>query len=251
MPLPNLEKMVPTFPVTIPSTQQVVTFRPFLVKEEKILLIALEANDEKAMLDAVIQVVSACTIGPGLKMDTLSNFDLEFIFLQLRARSVNEVVELSYKCHNTVEHNGKEVSCDNIVKLALKLDDIQVKFNPEHSKQILLTDTMGINMRYPTYKMEKVVVADKKDNKAGNNISETFNRIAMCVESVFDDQSVYTNFTTKEISEWIEKLSQSQFLKLQDFFETMPKLEHDVPFSCPKCGYEETLHLEGLASFFV
>ena len=249
MSLPNLEKMVPTFPVTIPSTQQVVTFRPFLVKEEKILLIALEANDEKAMLDAVLQVVSACAIGP-LKLDSLANFDLEYIFLQLRARSVNEVIELAYKCHNQIAKDGAPPgSCDNIVKLKINLDEIKVHFNPEHSKQVFLTETLGVNMRYPNFKMEKSVANAGAENKT--NITEIFQRIAMCIESVFDSESVYSNFTIKEVSDWIEKLSQVQFLKLQAFFETMPKLEHDVQFKCPKCEYEEILHLEGLASFFV
>src|ERR1035437_6148054 len=114
MPLPNLGKMVPTFPITIPSTQQVVTFRPFLVKEEKILLIALEADDEKVILDAVLQVVAACALG-SIKLESLANFDLEYIFLQLRARSINESIELAYKCHNIVEmQNEKPVSCNNI-----------------------------------------------------------------------------------------------------------------------------------------
>jgi hypothetical protein len=244
MPLPNLEKMVPTFPVTIPSTQQIVTFRPFLVKEEKILLIALEANDEKAMLDAVIQVVMACAIGP-LKVETLANFDLEYIFLQLRARSINEVIELAYKCHNQVAKNeGSLGSCDNIVKLKINFDEIKVQFNPNHKKQIFLTETMGVNMRYPNLKTENFKGKDK-------GITEILQQVATCIESVFDSTSVYTNFTTKEISEWIEKLTQIQFLKIQEFFDTMPVLAHDALFHCPKCDYQETIHIEGLASFFV
>jgi len=238
--------MVPTFSITIPSTQQVVTFRPFLVKEEKILLIALEANDEKTMLDAIIQVVNACAIGP-LKLESLANFDLEYIFLQLRARSINDVVELAYRCHNPVDKgDGKKGSCDNIVKIPLNLDSIQVSFNPEHKKQIFLTETMGVNMRYPNYKMEKFTGDDQK-----TNISEVLKRVAMCVESVFDSESVYTGFTAQEISEWIEKLTQAQFIKIQQFFDTMPVLAHDAQFHCPKCDYQEIIHIEGLASFFV
>ena len=240
MPLPNLEKMVPTFLVTIPSTQQVVTFRPFLVKEEKILLIALEANDEKAMLDAVLQVVSACAIGP-LKLESLANFDIEYIFLQLRARSIN-------KCHNQiVKDDGSPASCNNIVKISINLDAIQVNFDPDHKKQIFLTETMGVNMRYPNYKMENF----GRTKEERSNITEVLQRIAMCVESVFDSESVFTGFTTKEISEWIEKLTQQQFVKIQEFFETMPVLAYDVLFHCPKCDYQETIHVEGLASFFV
>jgi hypothetical protein len=245
MPLPNLEKMVPTFSMTIPSTQQVVTFRPFLVKEEKILLIALEANDEKAMLDAVLQVVSGCAIGP-LKPDSLANFDIEYIFLQLRSHSINDSIDLSYRCHNKVaKTGGPPGSCDNIVKIPVNLNSIQIKFNPEHKKQIFLTETMGVNMRYPNYKMEKI------GDNVSSNISEVLKRIAMCIESVFDDKSVYTGFSVQEISEWIEKLTQAQFVKIQEFFSTMPVLAHDALFHCPKCDYQETIHVEGLASFFV
>jgi hypothetical protein len=260
MPLPNLEKMVPTFQVTIPSTQQVVTFRPFLVKEEKILLIALEADEEKAMLDAVIQMITSCAVSP-LKVDTLASFDLEYIFLQLRTRSVNEVAELAYRCHSLVtltpaefeeryhrgprENDNMKVSCDHIVKLPINLDTIQVQFNPNHKKQIFLTDTMGVNMRYPNYKM-----GNFSSDESGN-INEILQRISMCIESVFDSESVYTGFTTKEIAEWIEKLTQTQFLKLEEFFDTMPVLAHDVLFHCPSCDYQETIRIEGLASFFV
>ena len=261
MPLPNLEKMVPTFQVTIPSTKEEATFRPFLVKEEKLLLIALESNDEKAMLDAIVQAVKSCAISP-IKVETLANFDLEYIFLQLRARSINEVIELSYKCHNEVAVSPEEftkrfrrtpdegeplvASCDHVVNVKINLDNIFVTENPTHTKQIFLTETMGLNMRYPNYKTVKFAAG----KEVGGGIQETLQSIAMCVESVFDAQSVYTNFTPKEIQEWVEKLTQVQFEKIQEFFETMPKLEANIPFHCPRCDYKDTIHLEGLASFF-
>jgi hypothetical protein len=255
MPLPNLEKMVPYFQVTIPSTGNEVTFRPFLVKEEKLLLMALETNEEKAMLDAVLNVISACAMSP-LKLDALSNFDLEYIFLQLRARSINEIVELSYKCHNKVSKADLKktdvaadrqlpvplLPCGNIVKVKINLDEVKVQFEPDHKRQIFLTDTLGVNMRYPNHKTKLPVGVP--------SVLETLQSIAACIESVFDSESVYTNFTVKEIQEWIEKLTQPQFLKIQQFFETMPVLAHDIDFQCPKCGYQETIRLEGLASFF-
>jgi hypothetical protein len=262
MPLPNLEKMVPSFKVTIPSSGKEVTFRPFLVKEEKLLLIALEASEEKAMLEAMVEVIKSCALTP-LKIDTLANFDLEYIFLQLRARSVNEVIELSYKCHNRVNLTHEDFvrrfhrepkegdpvvgSCDHIVRITLNLDDVKVQFNENHTKQIFLTETMGVNMRYPNHKMAKFT----SDNNEPISITDALQRIAMCVESVFDEESVYTNFTTKEIAEWIDKLTQAQFLKIQEFFETIPKLAHDIRFECNKCGYTETIKIEGLANFFV
>ena len=262
MPLPNIDKMVPTFVLTIPSSGKEVTFRPFLVKEEKLLLIALEAGEEKAMLDAMLEVIKSCALTP-IKIDTLANFDLEYIFLQLRARSVNEVIELSYKCRNEVnitteefqrmfrrdpkEGDPTKVPCDHIVKCFVNLDSVKVQFNENHTKQIFLTETMGVNMKYPNYKVSKFTT----DSADSLSITEALQRIAMCIESVFDDQSVYTNFTPKDITEWIDKLTQTQFLKIQEFFETIPKLAHDIPFSCPKCGYSEIIHVEGLANFFV
>ena len=268
MPLPNLEKIVPQFEITIPSTKQAVKFRPFLVKEEKLLLIAMEAEDERAMLDAVMQVVVACAITP-LRVEDLANFDLEYIFLQLRARSVDNNVVLSYRCHNQIElapedvekrfrSRNKEaqlpegpvmVSCDNVVKISINLDDVEVQFKEGHKTQIFLTETLGVNMKYPNYKMAKQLVQNRMNKK--ESVTDALAAVGMCVASVFDDQSVYTNFTTKEMTEWIESLTQAQFMKLQtEFFESMPKLAHDVEFSCPKCGYQEPLHIEGLPSFF-
>jgi hypothetical protein len=270
MPLPNLEKMVPHFEITIPSTGKPVTFRPFLVKEEKILLIALEGGEEKAMLDAIVQVIAACAVTQ-LKIDTLANFDLEYIFLQLRAHSVNEVVELTYRCHNLVELRPEDIerhawntreekaqaieqfkkgetvvgSCDSTVKIKINVDDVKVQFNDEHKKQIFLTPTMGVNMRYPNYKMAKTLLGKERET-----VSDNIQSLAMCIESVFDEESVYTNFTPKEIQEWVEKLTQTQFVSLQTFFETMPKLAHDFEFHCPVCDYKEQIHIEGLPSFF-
>lgn len=271
MPLPNLEKMVPHFKIIIPSTKKEVTFRPFLVKEEKILLLALEGGDEKVMLDAIIQVISSCAVTE-IKPDTLANFDIEYIFLQLRARSVNEIVELNYRCHNSVQlllledverhswnaleekvqavekfKRGEQVyaSCNHLVKIKINVDDVKVQFNDEHKRQIYLTPTMGINMRYPNFRTARMLL-DKDKGSIANNLKI----IAMCIESVFDDVSVYTNFTLKEIEEWMEKLTQTQFANLQVFFETIPKLAHDFEFHCPMCDYKEQIHIEGLSSFF-
>jgi len=136
--------------------------------------------------------------------------------------------------------------CGNIVKIKINLDEVQVQTNPDHKKTIFLTDTMGINMRYPNFKMAKQMLTGREDS-----IDDIIRSITLCVESVFDDSSVYTNFQAKEIQDWIERLTQTQFAKIQEFFETMPKLAHDAQFNCTKCGYQENLHLEGLPTFFV
>jgi hypothetical protein len=269
MPLPNLEKIVPHFEIIIPSTGQGIQFRPFLVKEEKLLLIALEGEDERQMLDAIVQVVTSCALSP-IKVEELANFDLEFIFLQLRSRSVDSNVELSYRCHNKVTLTPEEAEkrrifkksnddpdapiiadCDHVVKVKINLDDVRIQFNEDHQKQIFLTETLGVNMRYPNFKMARQLlratgaVVTPKDN-----VNDALITIALCIESVFDEESVYNNFTTKDIQEWVEKLTQAQFVKLQKFFESIPKLAHDTQFHCSKCGYEEPLHIEGLPSFF-
>ena len=277
MPLPSLEKIIPRFDITIPSTGDVLKFRPFLVKEEKLLLVALEDGDEKAMLDAIIQVVTSCSINP-IKVESLANFDLEYIFLQLRARSVGENVELAYKCHNKIKVTPEEIeqrfpnrsidnlikskllfkfensddvfrSCDHIDKVRLNIDEVQVKFNPNHSRQIFLTDEMGLNMRYPNTKLAKYMLTKKETNKK-EGINDILTTVAMCVESVFDAENVFTNFQPKEIQEWVEKLTQQQFSKLQLFFETIPKLTHEIEFVCHECGYKEPIILEGLPAFF-
>jgi hypothetical protein len=142
-----------------------------------------------------------------------------------------------------------------VVKIKINLDDVKVQFQPEHKTQIFLTDTLGVNMRYPNFKMAKQMLRSRDrgnttDRDRKENVNDAVMAIALCIASVFDDQSVYSNFTPKEITDWIEKLTQAQFIKLQDFFESIPKLAHDVQFHCPKCGYEEPLHIEGLPSFF-
>ena len=265
MPLPNLEQITPHFEIVIPSTNQAVQFRPFLVKEEKLLLIAVESEDEKQMLDAIVQVVAACALSP-IRVDDLANFDLEYIFLQLRSKSVDSTVVLNYRCHNLVELTPEEAekrkirrtdqmdgpimaSCDNVVKIKINLDDVKVQIDPDHKKQIFLTDTLGVNMRYPNSKMAKAMLRTGTTTRK-DNVNDALTAIGMCVESVFDDKSVYNNFTPKEIMDWIEKLTQSQFTKLQEFFESIPKLAHDTEFNCPKCGYQEPLHIQGLPSFF-
>lgn len=283
MPLPSLEKIQPQFELTIPSTEQTLMFRPFLVKEEKILLLAMESKDEKTMLDAMVQVIKSCALAP-IKVEDLASFDLEYLFLQLRAKSVHEIAELAYKCVNEIELSSDEIEkrgkrkkigsnnlldlssnnnnnnntegsssgpvfgkCENVVQMKIDLTSVKVQNHPEHTKKIMLTPTLGVSMKYPNFQMAKANLS--KNNKT-SGITDTLLTVALCIESVFDEESVYTNFQPKEIQEWIEKLTQTQFSLLQQFFETMPKLEHDVLFVCNACGYQETIHLEGLASFF-
>lgn len=271
MPLPSLEKLTPVFDIVIPSTDMSVKFRPFFVQEEKILLVALEGGDEQSIADAISQVVSVCSVSP-LKLESLANFDIEYAFLKLRAKSVGEQLYLSYLCQNQIDLSPEEAQrgqslgvrriddpnsvqeslpvrakCENQVNLTLNLNDVAVKKDPAHSKQVPLTDTLGLTMRYPNFEMAKRLA---KVKSGASSMTEAMDSIAMCVESVFDAESVYSNFSVKEIGDWLQKLTPTQFANLENFFATMPKLEHDVPFHCAKCGYKSTVHLEGLSDFF-
>lgn len=248
MPLPLIA--TPTYELTLPSNGETVKFRPFLVKEEKILLMALQGQDEKEMLEAIKQTVQACAVSK-INADVLPTFDLEWFFLKLRAKSVNEVVDLAYRCRNKVtkELNGAptEATCGNVVKYQVKIEDIKIKTDPAHSKQIKLSDTLGINMKYPTFQLAKKMTGRPEGKE---DVNETLEAVAACVESVWDADNIYDQFTAKEIVAFLESMTQSQFRLIQGFLETMPKLEHDFTFTCGKCGYSDTVHLEGLASFF-
>jgi DNA-directed RNA polymerase subunit M/transcription elongation factor TFIIS len=250
MPLPNLVKQIPQFDIVIPSTQQPHKFRQFLVREEKLLLVALEDGDDLATQNAVIQIVNNCAVSP-IKAEELANFDIEYIFMQLRAKSVDNFATLNYKCHNKVNVNAGTDNapawddCSNIVQIKIDLNDVKVTFPDGHTKQIMLSPTMGVNMRYPNHKMAKFIANQGKSE-------DIFAAIALCVESVFDEESVYTNFSMKEVEEWLGDLTQQQFIKVQEqFFDTMPVLKHSVVFNCRKCGYQEPIVIEGFSSFFV
>jgi transcriptional regulator with GAF, ATPase, and Fis domain len=279
MPLPSLEQSLPQFEIVIPSTGISSVFRPFLVKEEKLLLLAMEEDDERRVLDTIVQVLKACSLN-SLNVEALANFDLEYIFLQLRARSVDSKTELRYKCHNMVEISEEEakeravkkqsslpwakrkkdtdepldlemiIECGSIVTIPIDLDEVKVQFNPEHQKQIMLTETLGVTMKYPNVTIAKAMIRTKDASKKDTTVNDALSTIAMSIETVFDETQVYTSFSQKEMLTWIESLTQGQFAKMQQFFETAPKLAHDVDFICAQCGYTEKLHLEGLATFF-
>lgn len=262
MPLPSLAKITPNFEVVIPSTEQPAKFRSFLVKEEQILLQAQESKDEATVIDAISQIVTQCAMSP-LDVDGLAGFDIEYLFLKLRSRSVGEIVDLHYRCQQNVDLTPEQVKarkirsingsdpvrgkCDTPVVIQLNLNDVQVVRNPAHTRKIFFTESLGVTMRYPDLKMAK---AEAKKSKGANNSARTLETIAACVESIWDESTVYSNFTIPEMVQWIQDLPQGQFTKIQQFFETMPTLAHDVPFHCPSCGYNSTIHLRGLESFF-
>lgn len=228
---------VPTYELTIPSTKQKVKYRPFLVKEEKALLIAQQSEDAKTMFETLKSIIKACTFNK-LDVDKLAIFDVEFIFCQLRAKSVGENTELVFNCLECNDPKGK-------IRIDIDLTKLEVQFNPEHKANIDLYDDVGIKMKYPGIEML---------NKL-KNIDDTdiiFDVITDCIDSIYTTDEVFAakDQSKEELIEFIENLTQEQFVKIQNFFETMPKLEKQLEFDCPNCGYHHKQTLQGLDSFF-
>jgi len=238
MPLPKIS--TPTYELEIPSSKKIVKYRPFLVKEEKVLIIAMESEDTKQIASAVKTVISSCILTKGVKVDELSTFDIEYIFLNVRGKSVGEDVEVLITCPD-----------DNVtqVPVLINLDDIQIQIAEDHTRDIKLDDTLTLRMKYPS--MDEFI----KTNFGSNGqigITETFDLIASCVEQIFSEEESWTasDCTKKELSEFIEQLSSKQFKQIEKFFDTMPKLSHKIKIRNPKTEVESEVVLEGLASFF-
>lgn len=232
MALPALSS--PEFITEIPSTKQKIKFRPFLVREEKILYMALEGKDNSEILNAVITVLSNCILTPNIDISKLATFDIEYLFLQLRGKSVGESIEI------ILRHTDSE--CKESVNVAVNLDDIKVQGEISDGK-IMLTDDVGIKLKYPhaedLTRIERVA--------EGRNV---FDSIAYIVDYIYDKETVYNDYSIEEISEWLEQLNQEQFNKIINFMNNMPKLSHTIEWTCNACGEKETIVLEGLQSFF-
>ena len=235
MALPKLQ--TPTYELNLPSSNAVVKFRPFLVKEEKILMMAQEAGDTNSMMNGVKQIIENCIISPSdMKMDTMPMFDLEFIFLKLRSKSVGENVKVGLGCDE----------CDATTQVDINLDEVKVDKPKDHDPKIMLNDQIGITMKYP-----KVETMEGLGEIGG--IEEGFSVIKRCVETIFTtDGEVHElrDATEKESDEFFESLTSDQFQKVRDFFDSMPKLSHEVKFKCTGCKKENKRTLEGMASFF-
>ena len=239
MPLPKLK--VPTYTLKLPSTGKVIKFRPFLVKEEKILMMAAESEDQVAILNAVKQIANNCLFGQ-LDIDNLPIFDLEYIFLRIRAKSVGEEVTFNYRHIDGI--NNKKEECSHVQEIKLNLEEVEVEQNPLHEKNIKLTDTIGLVLSYPKMTMMEGVDL--------SNAQEGFELIAKSIEMIYDGDKTYetTDYSEQEMDDFLSSLTQEQFLKITHFFETMPKLRHTFQYKCDKCEQEETVTIEGLESFF-
>jgi hypothetical protein len=234
----NLPMLVtPTYVDVIPSTKQKVEYRPFLVKEEKILLMALEGNDREEIIRTVEQIFNNCIKTEGIDFKNLASFDFEYLMLKLRSKSVGEVVELNFR------HN--EDDCGELNSVEVNLDDIEVKFNDDHKDIVMITDEVGVKMKYPT-----IVSIESIDLEEENNIKNVFDIFVNSIDYVFDKDNVYSDYSKEDLIEFVENLNQAQFDKISNFFETMPKLKHEIKFKCKKCEKEVTTEVQGLQSFF-
>ena len=237
MPLPKIA--IPTYELVIPSTKKKVKYRPFLVKEEKVLIMAMESEDTTMIANAVKDVISSCITTRGVKVDELATFDIEYLFLNIRGKSVGEQVEVLITCPD-----------DGTTKVPtlIDLDEIQIQEDENHSKDIKLDDSLTLRMRYPS--MKEFI----KNNFAVNDISvdDTFDIVTSCIEQVYNEEESWSakDCTKKELKEFAEQLSSKQFKEIETFFETMPKLSHTITVSNPNTGKDNTIVLEGLASFF-
>ena len=232
MTLPKI--VTPTYELEIPSSKEKITYRPFLVKEEKILLLAQEAEKDSEMLLALKQIINNCTYEK-VEVEKLPMFDLEYIFLQIRAKSVGEVVDLKLLC----EDDG-----ETYADVQVNLDEVDVEFTEGHSNSIQLTDEVGIIMSYPQINM--------MDLSSDSGTENVFGIIKNSINQITEGETVYerADFTEKDINEFLDSLTTGNFELIQEFFETMPRLRHEVKFKNPKTKKQNKITLEGLNSFF-
>jgi hypothetical protein len=242
--LPKLD--VPIYTVNLISTGKPIRFRPFLVKEQKLFLMAAESTDGNEMVGVIRQVLRNCVLDE-MDIDSLPTFDLEYLFMNLRARSVEEIVDLRYKCNNTTkDETGEEKKCSGVVEFKLNLLEVEPTKNPNHKNKIQLTENLGIAFKYPTFEMIQ------KYEKMNEN--EVMLKILVdCIDYVYDKESVYyaKDSSREEMEEFIDNLQQKDLEKFKDFFDTMPEIKKDVHFKCPKCAYEEDIAIKGMQNFFV
>ena len=224
----------PTYELTVPSTKEKITYRPFLVKEEKILLTAMETGGEQDMVLALKQIVNNCLIKE-MDIDHLATFDLEYIFLNLRSKSVGEVATINITCPDDGETQ---------VPVEIPLDEVEVTFPEGHTNKIELTDTIGLTMRYPDFTLASVT--------RESNTEYLFDMIKGCIAQITEGETVHerVDFNEKELDTFLDSLSTKQLEGVQNFFETMPKLRHEITVTNPKTKKENKVTLEGLDAFF-
>lgn len=240
MPLPKIS--TPVYELTLPSTKQKIKYRPFLVKEEKVLVLAMETEDTKEITNAVRQVIKNCIETPkNIKVETLPTFDIEYLFLNIRAKSVGEVVEVNLICPD-----------DGVtqVPVEIPINDINVQVTDDHDNKVKLDDKLMMEMKYPS--LDQFIKTNFDMSKDNANVDQSFDLIASCIDKIYDEEQVWdsSDVSKKELVEFLDQMNSMQFKQIEKFFETMPKLIHTMTIKNPNTGVESEVVLEGLSSFF-
>jgi hypothetical protein len=238
MPLPKIS--TPTYELEMPSTNQTIKYRPFLVKEEKLLVLALESEDIKQITTAIKTVIKNCILTKNIKVETLPTFDIEYLFLNIRGKSVGEEIEVNLLCPDDETTQVLE---------KIDIDSIKVKKFDNHFKEIKLDDSLTMEMKYPSLDQ---FIKSNFDFSNKNNMEQSFDLISSCVDKIYNKEEVWAaaDFSKKEIIDFLEEMNSNQFKQIEKFFETMPKLYHEVTITNPKTNVESKIILEGLSSFF-
>ena len=238
MPLPKIA--TPTYELTLPSTKKKIKYRPFLVKEEKLLVLALESDDTKQITNAIRAVLKSCIETRGVKVETLPTFDIEYLFLNIRGKSVGEEVEVNILAPD-----------DGVTEISIniQLDQIEVKEGEGHDKKIKLDDSLMMEMKYPSL---DEFIKNNFDVKGEVDVNKSFELIAGCIDKIFSEEEVWStaDCSKKEVIDFLEQMNSVQFKQIEKFFETMPKLSYEVEVTNPKTDVKSTVVLEGLSSFF-
>lgn len=239
MPLPKIN--TPTYELEIPSTGKKVRYRPFLVREEKILIMALESEDMKQISNAIVEILSECILTKGIKISDLATFDIEYIFLNVRAKSVGETVEVNVTCPDDGETQ---------VKVEIDIDSIKVQKDSKHSNIVKLDDTLSMKLKYPS--IDQFVESNFEFQDNSGDVDKSLQMIVSCVEQVYNEDEAWSaaDCTQQELQEFVEQMNTKQFKEIETFFTTMPKLSHTLKVKNPKTKVQNEIVLEGLASFF-
>jgi hypothetical protein len=238
MPLPKIS--TPTYEIELPSTGQKIKFRPFLVKEEKLLVLALETEDTKQITTGIKTVIKNCIETKGVKVEDLPTFDIEYLFLNIRGKSVGEDIEVNIICPDDEE---------TTVPVKINIDDIGVQKNEKHTTKIKIDDEIMMEMKYPSLDQ---FIKSNFDFNDSSPIEQSFDLISSCIDKIYTEEEVWTvsDVSKKEITEFLDQMNSSQFKEIEKFFETMPKLSHTIKVKNPKTKVESEVVLEGLSSFF-
>lgn len=239
MPLPKI--CTPTYQLELPSSGEVIKYRPFLVKEEKLLLLASKSEDIKETTNAIRTVIKNCIETKGVKIESLPTFDIEYLFLNIRGKSVGEFIELNVFCPDDEETE---------VEVKINIDDIKVQRDPNHTNKIKLGDDLMMEMKYPSLDQ---FIKNNFDLTNTDQLDQSFELIASCIDKIYTSDEVWTaaDVTKKEILDFLDQLNTQQFKDIEKFFETMPKLSHKIKVKNPKTKVESEVVFEGLTSFFV